>query len=163
MIQADYDKYVRQYGATMSLEEFAMNVWSAPDRAKKKRRPKAMEDWFRALTDPAPIDERVRTALLKSLSFAGNPKPKDALIRMREQGAISNEHIKAWEKMRNTGAHGGLLGDSDVELQKHLNRYFLVLDLFYRLMFVAVGYRGPHIDYSKDRWPESSFLGSSTT
>jgi len=52
MIQADYDKYVRQYGATMSLEEFATNVWSAPDRAKKKRRPKAMEDWFRTLTDP---------------------------------------------------------------------------------------------------------------
>ncbi|WP_260618957.1 hypothetical protein [Pseudoxanthomonas mexicana] len=24
MIQADYDKYVRHYGATMSLEEFAL-------------------------------------------------------------------------------------------------------------------------------------------
>lgn len=52
MIQADYEKYVRHYGATMSLEDFVMNVWSAPDRAKKKRRPKAMEDWFRTLGDP---------------------------------------------------------------------------------------------------------------
>ena len=52
MIQADYEKYVRHYGATMSLEDFVMNVWSAPDRAKKKRRPKAMEDWFRTLADP---------------------------------------------------------------------------------------------------------------
>ena len=52
MIQADYTKYVREYGATMSLEDFVMNVWSAPDRAKKKRRPKAMEDWFRTLADP---------------------------------------------------------------------------------------------------------------
>lgn len=52
MIQADYTKYVRQYGATMSLEDFVINVWSAPDRAKKKRRPKAMEDWFRTLADP---------------------------------------------------------------------------------------------------------------
>ncbi|MBD9437955.1 SOS response-associated peptidase family protein [Pseudoxanthomonas sp. PXM03] len=52
MIQADYEKYVRHYGATMSLEDFVMNVWSAPDRAKKRRRPKAMEDWFRNLGDP---------------------------------------------------------------------------------------------------------------
>ena len=52
MIQADYDKYVRHYGATMSLEEFALNVWAAPDRAKKKRRPKAVDDWFRGLSDP---------------------------------------------------------------------------------------------------------------
>ena len=52
MIQSDYTKYVRQYGATMSLEDFVKNVWSAPDRAKKRRRPKAMEDWFRTLADP---------------------------------------------------------------------------------------------------------------
>lgn len=52
MIQADYDKYVRHFGATMSLEEFAINVWSAPDRAKKKRRPKAMEDWLRDQPEP---------------------------------------------------------------------------------------------------------------
>lgn len=110
----------------------------------------------------APIDERVRNALLKSLRSADNPKPKDALIRMREQGAIKDDHIKAWEKMRHTGAHGGLLGDSDGELQKHFNRYVLVLDLFYRLMFVALGYRGPHIDYSTKFWPEVSFLDSTT-
>lgn len=51
MIQADYDKYVRHFGATLSLEEFAMNVWSAPDRAKKKR-PKAVDEWFRTFQDP---------------------------------------------------------------------------------------------------------------
>lgn len=106
----------------------------------------------------APIDERVRTALLKSLKSADNPKPKDALIRMMEQGAIKDDHIKAWEKMRHTGAHGGLLGDTDGELQKHFNRYLLVLDLFYRLMFVALGYRGPHVDYSTTRWPQVAFL-----
>lgn len=52
MIQADYEKYVRHYGATLSLEDFALNVWAAPDRATKKRRPKALDDWFRGLSDP---------------------------------------------------------------------------------------------------------------
>ncbi len=51
LIQADYDRYVRQYGATISLEEFALNVWIAPDKPKKKRRPKAMEDWLRTIND----------------------------------------------------------------------------------------------------------------
>lgn len=52
MIQADYEKYVRHYGATMNLEDFALNVRAAPDRAKKKRRPKAVDDRFRGLSDP---------------------------------------------------------------------------------------------------------------
>jgi len=47
MIQADYDKYVRKYGATMSLEDFAQNVWNAPNR-KAKKRVRAMEDWLAA-------------------------------------------------------------------------------------------------------------------
>lgn len=50
MIQADFDKFCRHHGAIMSLEDFAMNVWSAPDRKKKRdgrrRMPKAVEDWF---------------------------------------------------------------------------------------------------------------------
>jgi putative SOS response-associated peptidase YedK len=45
-------KYVRQYGATLSLEDFVFNVWAAPDRAKKRKRPKAVDDWFRNLEDP---------------------------------------------------------------------------------------------------------------
>lgn len=50
MIQADYDKFCRHHGAIMSLEDFAENVWAAPDREKKRkprrRMPKAVEDWF---------------------------------------------------------------------------------------------------------------------
>jgi putative SOS response-associated peptidase YedK len=51
MIQADYDKYVRKYGATMSLEDFAQNVWNAPNR-KAKKRVRAMEDWLRDYSQP---------------------------------------------------------------------------------------------------------------
>lgn len=50
MIQADYDKFCRHHGATMSLEDFAMNVWAEPDRQRKRKTrrqmPKAVEDWF---------------------------------------------------------------------------------------------------------------------
>lgn len=46
MIQADYQVYVRRYGATMSLEEFALNVWNEPNKKAKKKRTRAMEDWL---------------------------------------------------------------------------------------------------------------------
>lgn len=50
MIQADYDKFCRQVGAIMSLEDFAANVWDGPnrDRKRKQRRkmPRAVENWF---------------------------------------------------------------------------------------------------------------------
>ncbi|WP_162125861.1 SOS response-associated peptidase family protein [Pseudoxanthomonas wuyuanensis] len=50
MIQADYDRFCRLHGAIMSLEDFAANVWDAPNRERKRkdrrRMPKAIEDWF---------------------------------------------------------------------------------------------------------------------
>lgn len=60
MIQADYEKYVRQYGATMSLEDFALNVWQPPK--KKRKRPKAMEDWLR--TNPTPRGQEIWHAIV---------------------------------------------------------------------------------------------------
>lgn len=61
MIQADYEKYVRQYGATLSLEDFALNVWQPPK--KKRKRPKAMEDWLR--TDPSPRGQEIWQAIVE--------------------------------------------------------------------------------------------------
>lgn len=48
MIQADYENYVREYGAVMSLEDFAANVWQGPVGARSKL-PKVVEDWFRPM------------------------------------------------------------------------------------------------------------------
>lgn len=103
------------------------------------------------------INERIRKALLASLGNAAFPKPKDTLKRLVEQGAISEAHVSAWNKMRNTGAHGALLNDAGGKFQAHLNRYFTCLDLFYRLMFVAIGYSGKHYDFSAEGWPEANF------
>lgn len=61
MIQADYDKYVRKFGATMSLEDFAQNVWNEPNRKAKRKRTRAMEDWL-AGTDLWPQIQAERAA-----------------------------------------------------------------------------------------------------
>jgi putative SOS response-associated peptidase YedK len=60
MIQADYDKYVREFGAIISFDDFAENVWQPPK--KKRKRPKAMDEWFR--NDPTPEARRVWEGIL---------------------------------------------------------------------------------------------------
>jgi hypothetical protein len=103
------------------------------------------------------INERVRNSMLKSLENATFPKPKDTMLRLKQQGFLTDLHIKAWSSMRNTGAHGNLLEDSNNIFQAHLTRYFCCLDFFYRLLFVAIGYKGKYVDRSKIGWPESRF------
>lgn len=61
MIQADYDRYVRQYGAIISLDDFAENIWQPPK--KKRKRPKAMEDWLRS--DPSPRGQEIWQAIVE--------------------------------------------------------------------------------------------------
>lgn len=100
---------------------------------------------------------RVRVLLLKSLENAALPKPKDTMQRLKEQGVLTQEHIKAWKDLRHAGAHGALLEDDKGKFQRQLDRYFCCLDLFYRMVFVAVGYRGQYVDRSKPGWPKSTF------
>jgi hypothetical protein len=77
--------------------------------------------------------------------------------RLVEQGALTSAHTKAWGKLRHKGAHGAMLEDDLEKLQKHLDRFHCCLDMFYRLLFTAISYRGGFINYSKRDWPPSTF------
>ena len=104
------------------------------------------------------IHERVRSSLSTSLKNAIAAKPRDAMVRLEEQGVLEDTHIKAWKALRNTGAHGALLDDDEDRFQRHIDRFFCCLDMFYRLVFAVIGYRGGFIDYSTRNWPPSTFL-----
>ena len=103
------------------------------------------------------VHERVRESMVKSLDNAALPKPKDTMQRLKEQGVLTEAHIKAWNDLRHAGAHGALLEDDNSKFQRHLDRYFCCLDLFYRLVFIAVGYKGQCVDRSRPGWPKSVF------
>lgn len=119
---------------------------------------------FRRLVDAAKpaigsleVDERVRSSLLASLNHAIAAKPRDAMMRLEEQGVLEDTHIDAWKALRNAGAHGALLEDDDDRFQRHIDRFFCCLDMFYHLVFTVIGYRGGFIDYSARDWPPSTF------
>lgn len=106
---------------------------------------------------PLEVSGRIRDMLLNALGNANRFRPKDVLQRLVEQGAINKLHITAWTDLRNSGAHGSIPDPGDLSLQRHLNRYHRCLDLFYRLMFVAIGYRGLFRDRSCEPWRAGIF------
>ncbi|MBF4067512.1 hypothetical protein LRP79_00140 [Burkholderia pseudomallei] len=104
------------------------------------------------------LPDRVRQCVQSSLGNAVRPRVQDVLKRLIKQGAISQVHLDAWKGLRHAAAHGELfLADSDPAMQAHLNRFHCCLDLFYRLVFVIVRYRGKHVDLSSPGWPEAPF------
>lgn len=103
------------------------------------------------------VDDRVRSAIDKSLQHAKLARPQDAMRRLVEQGVLTHSHVIAWGKLRNKGAHGAVLEDDLETFQKHLDRFHCCLDLFYRLVFTAIGYRGGFVDYSARGWGAATF------
>lgn len=107
---------------------------------------------------PLALSQRAREILTAALGNAKKPTARGVLFRLRDQGVIGGEHIEAWKRLRNTGAHGELLEDNTAALQAHLDNYWICLDLFYRLTLVAISYRGTYTNYSADGWPIQIFL-----
>jgi hypothetical protein len=54
----------------------------------------------------------------------------------------SEVHLDAWKGLRHAAAHGSVLEDDDRALQEHLDRFHVCLDLYYRLVFLLIGYEG---------------------
>lgn len=105
----------------------------------------------------AGLSPRVLSCVLSRLENAKNPRVQDTLRRLASEGVIREAHFKAWEKLRHSAAHGGALEDDDRVLQVHLNRFHVCLDLYYRLVFLLIGYEGRHIDYGTMGWPTCAF------
>ena len=67
------------------------------------------------------------------------------------QGSISKDEVVAWKQLRHPRAHGKL--SDSAELEGSLWAAGKVTVLLYKLIFTAVGYSGPYIDYGAKGWP----------
>lgn len=102
--------------------------------------------------------ERAKQRVLSSLGGAVKPGPKQVLTRIQEQGFITANEVKAWASLRNHAAHGGDVDESTYEaLQGAVDKYYRCLGLFYRLLFIVIGYRGQHRDFTAPGWPIAWF------
>jgi len=67
--------------------------------------------------------------------------PAQASLRMlRDQGVIEDKHIKAWSKIRNKLAHGGMVEyPLSADLWEMRNT---LIAMVYRLVLRIIGFRG---------------------
>lgn len=103
------------------------------------------------------LGDRARAILASALGNARKATPTGVLYRLCEQEVIAKEHVDAWKRLRNTGAHGELLEDDPVAFQTYMDTYWVCLDLFYLLALLAIRYRGSRTDYASDGWPVFRF------
>jgi hypothetical protein len=106
------------------------------------------------MLNSAMIDLDVKKRLSSALGQMKNPRAKDRLYALSNEGLICERHVKAWEKLRNSTAHADELEEE--KLQKFLNRLYSAYVLFHQLIFLTIGYTGTYTDYS-GRFGEKEF------
>lgn len=110
-------------------------------------------DEAKPILEKAGLGPRALACVLSSLGNAKHPRVQDALRRLVTEGVASEAHLDAWKGLRHAAAHGSVLEDDDRVLQEHLDRFHICLDLYYRLVFLLIGYEGRHTDYGARGWP----------
>lgn len=103
----------------------------------------------------------VRDRSLGSLSGISTSRVDDKLKVLKDESAITQEEIRAWKSLRNSAAHGAL-HISEERLQKSLDQIYCAATLLYKLIFLAIGYRGTFLNYSIPGWPLESINSEST-
>jgi hypothetical protein len=93
--------------------------------------------------------------ILGTLGHMRDPRAKDYLRLFIDSNFIENDLYKAYEDIRNAAAHGKR---ADIEkIQAYLTKLLKVLVLFYKLVFLRIGYVGNYIDYGKLGYPDVAF------
>jgi len=104
-------------------------------------------------------DERIKNRAKGMLSNLGQPR---AVARMddlaNKRKAISVDQSKSWQRLRNPSTHA--YQSSGIETPEFLELIQQCMVLFYHLIFYAIGYRGPYIDYGSRGWPLKKYPGN---
>lgn len=117
-------------------------------------------DEAKPILKKAGLGPRALECVLSSLGNAKHPRVQDALRRLVRESVAGEVHLEAWKGLRHASAHGGILEDDEQALQEHLDRFHICLDLYYRLVFLLIGYEGRHTDYGTRGWPTRVFRSS---
>ena len=85
------------------------------------------------------------------LGMLEQPRSIEKLRSLSNSGAVSEDHVRAWQKLRPKLAHA--YDPSSKPAQEFMDEFFKTLVLFYHLIFNKIGYKGKYTDYGVRRWP----------
>jgi len=151
--EASAARYINAYALTMTsvVESLTHSDVKARVRVPPARDVASLLKWTKAWTGP----EELKARAFGALSNLRQVRAGDKLRALLRRGVISGDQYSAWQRLRNRSSHGfQLLHGNPDEIRELLPH---VQVLFYRLVFLAIGYRGPFTDYSARGWPTRMF------
>lgn len=155
--EASTARYIDAYALTMTVavESLAFSDAHVRVRRPAERQIQSLLSWIRNWGD----SEELKLRALGAVANLGQTRAGDILRNLVRKAVITKQQYEAWQKLRNRSAHEyQLLRGSPNQLRELLPR---VQVLFYRLVFHAIGYRGPYTDYSSPEWPTRQYPGKS--
>ena len=101
------------------------------------------------------IDSRTKKRIVGAVGTWYKASAKTLILKLVQDGLITNDEFDSWDKARNQLAHGEFLKYTD--LQYLVDIHSKVLTMFYKLIFNVIRYRGPYVDYGTKGWPIKDF------
>lgn len=100
-------------------------------------------------------DSKLKDRIIGSVRGLKVARVGDRMRMLTEQGAISKQSAKAWQKLRNVNAHS--YQSHSVSPEEFRNLLNATQVLFYQLVFHAIGYKGTYTNYSAIGWPNEHY------
>lgn len=97
-------------------------------------------------------DEALRARVDGALNAMKGTRPGDQMKELVRQGVMTAHQQKTWTSLRNSSAHAAAKFDPD-SINKLWVECLTVYTLLNRLIFHAIGYKGPFCDYETRGWP----------
>ena len=74
-------------------------------------------------------------------------KAKNIFKKLMKMGVVSKKQVDTWEMLRHPSAHGNLKIDQDWD--EMVEKFYILLEMYYRLIFFKIGYNGLYTVYGK--------------
>ena len=151
--EASRSRYIDAYALTMTV---AVESLAFSDVHVRVRRPAQSEIRnLRSLIRDWRGSEELKARAIGAVASLGQTRAGDILRSLVDKAVITKPQYEAWQRLRNRSTHEyQLLRGNPDQLRELLPS---VQVLFYRLVFHAIGYRGPYTDYSSPDWPTREY------
>jgi hypothetical protein len=100
-------------------------------------------------------DATIQARTLGAVNAMKTTRAKDRLLALQAEGIIRQADVKAWDAIRNRGAHAR--PPERKKMQEWVNNCYRVEVLINHLIFKSIGYAGPFTDYGTTGWPVAQY------
>lgn len=147
--EASAARYIDAYALTLAVAVESLLFSDVKVRVQRPTKDQVarLSEWIRGWRGSGQLKARA----LGAVASLGSIRAGDVLRSLKKKAVVTAEQYEAWQKLRNRSTHEYQLMRGDPDQLRKLIPHVQVM--FYRLVFHAIGYRGPFTDYSAPEWP----------